>query len=309
MPQANEVVTAGLSGRIDDIFASAKERGKSVFSFEIFPPRGDMSVQQAADVASQLTDFYPDFVSVTFSAGGSGSHGRAADATAAIAQLLQDQFNVPSIAHLTCVGTTKESISGICEDFRARGIKNVLALRGDLPADGPVATDFTLAVDLIRYLKDEGFCVGAAAYPEGQMDVTDPRKNIDYLKAKQDVGADFFVTQLCFSNSLLYRFLDDAHAAGITAPINCGIMPFLSKSQVQRMIFQCAASLPSPIIKLLAKYEDDEAALRQAGIEYAARQIVDLVAHGVDGTHLYTMNHPDIARTVKDRLDAATLVR
>ena len=137
--------------------------------------------------------------------------------------------------------------------------------------------------------------MGAAAYPEGHIDCLDPRENIRHLRAKQDAGADFFITQLFFNNDDFYRFREAAESAGVTAPISCGIMPFLGKSQIQRMVFLCGSSLPAPIIKLLAKYEDDPASLRQAGIEYACNQLVDLGRHGVDGLHVYAMNQPDIA--------------
>ncbi|MDO4183142.1 MAG: methylenetetrahydrofolate reductase [Coriobacteriia bacterium] len=294
--------------RIANIYSAFQTLGKPVFSFEIFPPKGDLTQEQAADVGGQLAQLYPDFISVTFSAGGSGSHGRAADATVSVAQLLQDQFGVPALAHLTCANTTREHLDAVCEDMKARGIENVLALRGDLREDSELH-EFRLAVDLIAYLKDKGFCVGAAAYPEGHIDCADPRANIDHLKSKQDAGADFFVTQLFFQNSYAYAFLDEARARGVTLPISFGVMPFMSKSQVQRMVFMCGASLPSPIVKILAHYENDPVALEQAGVEYACRQLVDLAAHGVDGLHVYTMNRPAVARAVKQELDAASLVR
>ena len=152
-----------------------------------------------------------------------------------------------------------------------------------------------------------GLCVGAAAYPEGHIDCLDPRENIRHLRAKQDAGADFFITQLFFNNDDFYRFREAAESAGVTAPISCGIMPFLGKSQIQRMVFLCGSSLPAPIIKLLAKYEDDPASLRQAGIEYACNQLVDLGRHGVDGLHVYAMNQPDIACAAAEAVAAAGL--
>lgn len=150
-------------------------------------------------------------------------------------------------------------------------------------------------------------CVGAAAYPEGHIDCLDPRENIRHLRAKQDAGADFFITQLFFNNDDFYRFREAAESAGVAAPISCGIMPFLGKSQIQRMVFLCGSSLPAPIIKLLAKYEDDPVALRQAGIEYACNQLVDLGRHGVNGLHVYAMNQPDIACAAAEAVAAAGL--
>ncbi len=173
--------------------------------------------------------------------------------------------------------------------------------------DGQQPADFRYACELIPRLKEVGLCVGAAAYPEGHIDCLDPRENIRHLRAKQDAGADFFITQLFFNNDDFYRFREAAESAGVTAPISCGIMPFLGKSQIQRMVFLCGSSLPAPIIKLLAKYEDDPASLRQAGIEYACNQLVDLGRHGVDGLHVYAMNQPDIACAAAEAVAAAGL--
>lgn len=241
------------------------------------------------------------FISVTCSAGGSGNG--SGGQTAAIAELVQ---NIPAVAHFTCVSATRASVDDAVEDLRAAGVKTVLALRGDL-VDGQQPADFRYACELIPRLKEVGLCVGAAAYPEGHIDCLDPRENIRHLRAKQDAGADFFITQLFFNNDDFYRFREAAESAGVTAPISCGIMPFLGKSQIQRMVFLCGSSLPAPIIKLLAKYEDDPASLRQAGIEYACNQLVDLGRHGVDGLHVYAMNQPDIACAAAEAVAAAGL--
>lgn len=250
-------------------------------------------------MASQLTELHPDFISVTYSAAGSGN----AQATAEIAGMIQRDFGVSSLAHLTCQGLTTAALDDKIGTMRSLGIENVLALRGDALADARPG-DFTYAKDLIPTLADAGFCVGAAAYPEGHIACTDFAASIEHLKQKQDAGASFFVTQLFFDNEYYYRFREAADAAGITAPITCGIMPFLSKDQVSRMIFMCGASLPSPIIKLLARYENDRAALRRAGIEYACNQLIDLRDQGADGLHIYSMNQPDIARAAVEVLRA-----
>ncbi len=276
------------------------ETEKLPVSFEIFPPKDDLTLETARKVGASIAKLNPSFMSVTYSAAGSGG----GHSTAAIAALLQDEFNVASVAHLTCIGATKDSLHACIEDMLQRGISSVLALRGDL-VEGQELTEFRFAKDLIPLLKDAGFCVGAAAYPEGHITCDDEKTNIEHLKMKQDAGADFFVTQLAFRNEYIYHFLDQARTAGITVPITCGIMPFLSKSQIERMIFMCGASLPSPVIKLLAKYEDDPHALRQAGIEYACEQLVDLARHGVRGVHVYSMNHADVARSAVDALQQA----
>ncbi|HJF63940.1 MAG TPA: methylenetetrahydrofolate reductase [Gordonibacter urolithinfaciens] len=286
---------------VSDIYAAARAAGRQPVSFEIFPPKGDLTLETAHEVAAELADLLPDFVSVTYSAGGSGNR----QATADVAAMIHDDFDIPTVAHLTCLGATEESISRAIDDLKRKGIASVLALRGDRTADAPAAEGpFRFAKDLVMRLADEGFCVGAAAYPEGHIECTDFRASVAHLKQKQDAGACFFVTQLFFDNAYFYRFREAADAAGISVPIACGVMPFLGKAQIQRMVFMCGASLPSPIIKLLAKYEDDAAALRAAGIEYACAQLVDLQEHGADGLHVYTMNRPDIARACAGALRA-----
>ncbi|MBR5259142.1 MAG: methylenetetrahydrofolate reductase [Eggerthellaceae bacterium] len=272
--------------------ASIFENQKLPVSFEIFPPKGDLTLTAARAMASELAELKPSFVSVTCSAGGSGN----GQATPAIAAMIADEFDVPTVAHLTCINASSQSISDAIADMRERGIANVLALRGDvIPGNEPSAS-FQYAKDLIPVLADAGFCVGAAAYPEGHIACESDAASIEHLKMKQDAGAQFLVTQLCFDNERIYRFMDAADRAGITPPITHGIMPFMSKDQISRMVFMCGASLPSAIIKLLAKYENDAEALRQAGIEYACGQLIDLAQHGVDGLHVYCMNKPEVAR-------------
>ena len=272
-------------------------------SFEIFPPKGELTYEQAFDVASGLAPLDPSFISVTCSAGGSGN----SDKTNIVAEMIQQEFDIPSVAHVTCINKDPESLKETISDLKSRGIETVLALRGDLPADAAyeASSHYPHASDLITPLADSGFCVGAAAYPEGHIDNLNLKDDVNHLKVKQDAGASFFVTQLFFLNDLFYRFRELAESSGITVPITCGIMPFLSKSQLSRMVFMCGASLPSPIIKLLARYEDDEESLRKAGIEYACEQLVDLADHGVDGLHVYTMNQVPIAQAAMQALNGA----
>ena len=272
--------------RIIDTF----NQGTLPVSFETFPPKGDLTMSEAYSMLGKLAQLNPSFVSVTYSAGGSGN----SRATADIAALGQNDFGLTMMAHLTCAGATRETIAEAIASMKAKGIENVLALRGDLtPERQPI--DYRFAKDLIPDLREAGFCVGAAAYPEGHIDCLDAAADIEYLKQKQDAGADFFVTQLFFDNDCALRFLERARAAQISVPITFGIMPFLSKSQITRMVFTCGASLPANIIKLLARYEDDEEALRSAGVEYACQQLIGLAEAGVDGVHVYCMNKPDVA--------------
>ena len=271
--------------------------GNQPLSFEIFPPRGDLTEVEARRVAGELAELDPAFISVTYSAGGSGNSG----ATTKVASLIQNELGVPSVAHLTCQGLTRNMLEEKIAEMRAAGIKNVLALRGDPRPDAPQG-DFAYAADVIPVLREAGFCVGAAAYPEGHVTCTSLEDDIAHLREKQDAGAQFLVTQLFFDNEDFFRFRDLAARAGITAPITCGIMPFMSKNQVSRMIFMCGASLPSPIIRLLNRYEGDDEALRRAGIEYAAAQLRGLRDAGAGGLHVYTMNKPAVARAICELL-------
>ena len=271
--------------------------GNQPLSFEIFPPRGDLTEVEARRVAGELVELNPAFISVTYSAGGSGNSG----ATTTVASLIQNELGVPSVAHVTCQGLTRAMLEEKIAEMRAAGIKNVLALRGDPRPDAPQG-DFAYAADVIPVLREAGFCVGAAAYPEGHVTCTSLEDDIAHLREKQDAGAQFLVTQLFFDNEDFFRFRDLAARAGITAPITCGIMPFMSKNQVSRMIFMCGASLPSPIIRLLNRYEGDDEALRRAGIEYAAAQLRGLRDAGADGLHVYTMNKPAVARAICELL-------
>lgn len=271
--------------------------GNQPLSFEIFPPRGDLTEVEARRVAGELAELNPAFISVTYSAGGSGNSG----ATTTVASLIQNELGVPSVAHLTCQGLTRAMLEEKIAEMRVAGIKNVLALRGDPRPDAPQG-DFAYAADVIPVLREAGFCVGAAAYPEGHVTCTSLEDDIAHLREKQDAGAQFLVTQLFFDNEDFFRFRDLTARAGITAPITCGIMPFMSKNQVSRMIFMCGASLPSPIIRLLNRYEGDDEALRRAGIEYAAAQLRGLRDAGADGLHVYTMNKPAVARAICELL-------
>lgn len=275
------------STRVADLFGP----GAQPLSFEMFPPKGELSEEEAVRVTTALAGLGPAFVSVTCSAGGSGN----GEATTRIAAMVQDDRRTTAVAHLTCQGLTRGLFERKVAEFKAAGIKNVLALRGDPRPDlGP--GDFSSSVALIGALVEEGFCVGAAAYPEGHISCASLDEDVAFLRTKQDAGASFLVTQLFFDNEDFYRFRDMAAKAGVSVPVTCGIMPFMSKSQVSRMIFMCGASLPSPIIRLLAKYEGDDGALRQAGIDYAAAQLRDLRDNEADGLHVYAMNRPEVAR-------------
>lgn len=276
---------------------------KTPVSFEIFPPKGELGVETLCSVLSELRDLAPGFISVTCSAGGSGNGSGAGGKTALLAELVQREYDITSLAHVTCISAKRGDIDSITADLRSRGINNIMALRGDRVPGAPEG-DFAHAAELIEALVDRGFCIGAACYPEGHVACTSFADDIDHLYEKQQAGADFFTSQLFFDNDVFFRFLDAARNRGIDRPILAGVMPILSKAQITRMIFLCGASLPAQIVRLLYRYEDSPEDLRRAGIEYAAEQICALAAQGVDGIHIYTMNQPDIARTCVEALHA-----
>ncbi len=271
--------------KISDVYKTKKQP----ISFEIFPPKGDLSIKELTDILSRLQALSPDFVSVTYSAGGSGN----SDKTATVASMVQNAFKMNAVAHLTCQNSTKSEIDRMADILKTEGIENILALRGD--ATDSSNADFSYATDLIPILKDKGFCIGAACYPEGHISCSNPLEDWKYILKKQELGADFFVSQLFFDNDYFYKFLDTVRKLGVDKPIIPGIMPILSQSQISRMIFMCGGSVPSSIIRLLNKYADNPNDLRKAGIEHAALQLRDLLQNGVDGVHIYSMNQPDIA--------------
>lgn len=296
MDPEEDAMAPGTPMTVAEIFRTITQP----ISFEIFPPKGDMTLEDAHAMAAELAPLDPAFISVTHSAGGSGNGG----STVEVASLIQRDFQVPTVAHLTCQGLTRRGLQERMEAMAAAGIVNVLALRGD-PRPDLQPGDYAYAADMIPELVEAGFCVGAAAYPEGHLSCLDLDKDVEYLKAKVDAGASFLVTQLFFDNDLAYRFQEKLGRASIDVPVTYGIMPFLSKQQVTRMIFTCGASLPARIVKLLAHHEDDPVALRQAGIDYACDQLRDLAVHGVDGLHVYTMNKPAVARAAVEAIRSA----
>ena len=275
-------------------------KGKTVFSCEVFPPKKTSPVDSIYKTLDGLKDIRPDFISVTFGAGGSSTVNQT---THEIAAIVQNRYGIPSMAHLTCVGAGREDVDRILAQLKADGVDNVLALRGDVNPDYPPRTDFAHASDLITYIRahsDTG--ISAACYPEGHPESPDPVSDIRYLKEKVDAGAQHLVSQLFFDNEDFYRFLERCRIAGINVPIEAGIMPVLSAASIQRMVSLCGASMPRRLTRLLARYGDHPQALREAGIAYAIDQISDLIAAGVDGIHLYTMNNPEVSRQIADRL-------
>lgn len=283
--------------KISELFKS----GKTVFSFEIFPPKKDGSIDTVYKTLDGLSDLRPDFISVTFGAGGSAAGASTSD----IAGIIKRKYNTESIAHLTCVNMTKADIDRQIEEFREQGIENVLALRGDINPEIPPKKDFLHASDLISYMKERSdLSFSGACYPEGHVECDSIEKDIENLKIKVNAGASHLISQLFFDNEAFYRFIEKARAAGINVPIEAGIMPCVNAKQIQRMVGMCGASLPPKFTKMIARYENNPEAMRSAGIAYAVDQIIDLCANGVDGIHLYTMNNPTIARKITESVSS-----
>ena len=281
-------------------------KGKTVFSCEVFPPKKSSPVDSIYKTLDGLKDIRPDFISVTFGAGGSSTVNQT---THEIAAIVQNRYGIPSMAHLTCVGAGREDVDRILAQLKADGVDNVLALRGDVNPDYPPKTDFAHANELISYIRAHSdIGVSAACYPEGHPESPDPVSDIRYLKEKVDAGAQHLVSQLFFDNEDFYRFLERCRIAGINVPIEAGIMPVLSAASIQRMVSLCGASMPRRLTRLLARYGGHPQALREAGIAYAIDQISDLIAAGVDGIHLYTMNNPEVSRQIADRVSSIRAV-
>lgn len=269
---------------------------KTVFSFEVFPPKRDNPIQTIYDTLDQLQDLKPDFISVTYGASGS----LADNSTCEIASAIKHKYGIESAAHLTCVNSTKEEVTEVLRRLDESGVENILALRGDMVPDVPPKKDFRHANELISFIRDTDYSFGisGACYPEGHLDSRNQVEDILNLKKKVEAGAEHLISQLFFDNEVFYDFLDKARIAGINVPIEAGIMPVTNKKQIERMVSLCGASLPAKFTKMMSRYENRPQAMRDAGIAYAVNQIVDLVSCGVDGVHLYTMNNPYIARRI-----------
>lgn len=271
-----------------------------VFSFEIFPPKRDCPIDTIWSTLEQLEGLGPDFISVTYGAGGGGGKSY----TAQIAGAIRKRYGILPLAHLTCMGSSREEILQTLADLREEGVEDILALRGDKTPGVEPKTDFLHASDLIAFIKKEGgFSLSGACYPECHLEAPDMETDIQNLKKKVDAGAEHLVSQLFFDNAAFYAFVEKARAAGITAPIEAGIMPVVNAKQILRMVSLCGASLPPKFTRMISRYEDNPAALRDAGIAYAIDQIVDLIAQGVEGIHLYTMNNPLVARRISEAVE------
>jgi methylenetetrahydrofolate reductase (NADPH) len=275
-----------------------RQRRPSI-SFEIFPPKPEYPIETIYTTIAELKPLAPDFISVTYGAGGSSR-----ERTVEIASAAQNRWGLVSLAHLTCMGSTPAEVEEILEELEQEGVRNVLAMRGDPRPEGG-ASHFLHASDLIRHIRRghfSDFSLGAASYPEGHPECPSLEEDLVHLKEKVDAGADFLVTQLFFDNEIFFRFVDTVRAAGIEVPVLAGVMPVLNSRQIGRIVSLCGASIPPRFARIMSRYEHSPDALAEAGMAYATEQIIDLLSWGADGVHLYTMNRPDVARRIMEGL-------
>ncbi|MDF2566692.1 MAG: hypothetical protein K0R90_148 [Oscillospiraceae bacterium] len=274
---------------------------KAVFSFEVFPPKKNGSIETIYDTLEELKGLSPDFISVTYGAGGN----LADNSTCEIASIIKDRYHIEPVAHLTCVNSSRQEVLIMLDRLKDAGIENIMALRGDKNPDIEPKHDFLYASDLVQVIREKGdFNIMGACYPEGHPESDNLDQDVKNLKTKVDAGVTGLVSQLFFDNNDFYHFVDSARDAGITVPISAGIMPVVNKRQILRIISLCGASLPKKFVKMINKYEFDEEALRDAGIAYATEQIVDLFSNSVQGVHLYTMNNPYLAKKISSSISS-----
>ena len=274
-------------------------------SFEVFPPKSDTLYESVKEATEKIAMLKPSFMSVTYGAGGGTSRY-----TLETAKNIETSFGVPTIAHLTCVSSTKETVRKQIKELIDAKIENVMALRGDIP-DEMLKTDrsgwdFCYATDLIREIKASGgdFSIGGACYPEVHPESPDQKEDILHLKEKADAGCDFLTTQMFFDNNLFFSFMYKIREAGITVPVIAGIMPITSANQVERAVKLSGSFMPHRFKSLVDRFGSDPLAMKQAGLAYATDQIIDLFANGINHVHVYSMNKPDVAEMIQDNLSA-----
>lgn len=274
---------------------------KPSLSFEVFPPKTNDAFESVKKVTEEIALLKPDYMSVTYGAGGGTS-----EYTAAIAENLQNNYGVTALAHLSCISSKKSDIKYQLDNLKSKGITNILALRGDIPA-GMVMDhlDYHYASELTREIKEYGgFCIGGACYPESHPESPTSFDDIKYLREKVDSGCEFLTTQMFFDNNALYNFMYRIREAGINVPVVAGIMPVTNPKSIKRICSISGAALPQRFIRIVDRYGDSPEAMRQAGVAYATEQIIDLLANGINAVHVYSMNKPDVAQKIKENISA-----
>lgn len=276
------------------------ESKKVVYSLEVFPPKKTTSIDTIYNTLYGLRGLRPDFISVTYGAGGSEAQKNK---TCEIASLIRSEYQIEPVSHLTCAGSTKQDIIDFLQRLKAEGVQNILALRGDITPENQVI-DFEHASELAAFIKnyDDSFNISGACYPEGHCDAASLDEDIENLKKKEAAGMTHFISQLFFDNDHFYRFMDKIEKAGIRVPVEAGIMPVINKAQIERTVSMCGASLPIKFSKMMNKYAQDPVALKDAGIAFATEQMIDLINNDVRGIHLYTMNNVETATRITNSI-------
>ncbi len=273
-------------------------KDKPTLSFEVFPPKTDNMFHSVEQAALAIAAFRPDYMSVTYGAGGGTSKY-----TVAIAKDIEKSQGVPTIAHLTCVSSSKDTVRKQLDLLRDAGIDNILALRGDIPKDGVVSTDYKYASELVEEIASYGgFCIGGACYPEGHIEAKSLEEDIENIAIKVDAGCSFLTTQMFFNNDIFYSYLDKLHSRGIFVPVIPGIMPITNARQILRSCELSGTQLPKKFMKIADRFGDNPEAMKQAGIAYATEQIIDLYSNGIKNVHVYSMNKPDVAWRIQANL-------
>lgn len=285
--------------KISEILKSSKR----TLSFEVFPPKTESAFDSIKAATEEIASLSPSFMSVTYGAGGGTSRY-----TVDIAENIEKKYSVPTLAHLTCVSSTKETVRARINDMRAAGIRNVMALRGDIPEKmknmDRSSWDYRYASELVREIRESGgdFCIGGACYPEVHPESKSREEDVRNLRFKVEAGCDFLTTQMFFENGLYYSFVERARAAGIVVPIIPGVMPITNVNQIERAISLSGSYIPKRFPDMADRFADDQAAMTEAGITYATEQIIDLFDKGVTNVHVYSMNKPQVARTILNNL-------
>ena len=282
--------------RIDKILSDDKLH----ISFEVFPQRYGQPIEPILNTVEEISKLYPAFCSVTY-----GANGGASENTVKVASHIKNVLNTPTLAHLTCVGSSKDDLDEKLVQLKENNIQNILALRGDIIDKEKFANkeDLLYASELIEYIKQNyDFCVGAACYPEVHPESKNQNEDINYLKLKQDMGADFITTQMFFDNSIFYNFMYKLRSAGVTIPVVAGIMPVTNVNQLKKIKELSNANIPSKFLSIADKFQDDKDSMKQAGIIYACNQIIDLISNGVNNIHIYTMNNASVAKQIMQNM-------
>lgn len=269
------------------------DKKEFVFSFEVFPPKESTPIENIYRTLEEIQELKPDFISVTYGAGGNFVSNR----TIELSSIIKNKYNLETLAHLTCIGAEKKDIEKTLSILKSKGVENVLALRGDKREN--IISEYNSSIDLIKHIgKYKDINIAGACYPEIHPEAINKDKDLEFLKRKVDAGANHLISQLFFDNDIFFDFLESCEKKGIDVPIQAGIMPVVNKKQIERILSLCRATFPKKFMKIVNKYEHDKEALRDAGIAYANEQIIDLISSGVRGVHLYTMNNSYVAKNI-----------